>query len=362
MISDFSRSFNSSQKSMRGFSRFSICRMIFSSSNSARYSMMVSFLVSILAFMMKKFSQTKLITILEGVFFFSTLTFLLAACKQEENGADAFGNFEATETIVSAEASGKLLFLRIQEGQTLKAGTLAALVDTTILHLQKKQLQATLGTIGKKTQDPNPQITVLEGQKANLIRERDRVKNLLAGKAATPKQLDDLNGQIEVMDRQIAAARKQAGTANTGILGEKDPVLAQIQLLEEQIRRCYVRNPVSGTVLTKIAEPSEVVGFGSPLYKIASLDTLELRAYVSGDQLGNIKIGQQVTVQIDQEGGGVRSLPGKVSWISGKAEFTPKTIQTKEERVNLVYAFKVRVANDGVLKIGMPGEVVFSGK
>lgn len=308
---------------------------------------------------MKNLSQTKLITIFKEGFLFLTLAFLLAACQQEENSADAYGNFEATETIVSAEANGKLLFLNVEEGKTLKAGELVALVDTTLLYLQKKQLRATLGTIGKKTQDPNPQIAVLEGQKANLIRERDRVKALLADKAATPKQLDDLNGQIEVVERQISAARKQAGTANTGILGEKDPVLAQIQMLEEQIRRCYVRNPVSGTVLTKIAEPSEVVGFGSPLYKIAPLDTLELRAYVSGSQLANLKIGQQVTVQIDEEGGGVRSLPGQVSWISSKAEFTPKTIQTKEERVNLVYAFKVRAANDGALKIGMPGEVVF---
>ncbi len=295
---------------------------------------------------------------LNKILILSLFAFLLS-CQQEENGADAYGNFEATETIVSAEASGKLLFLNVEEGKPLKAGELVALVDTTLLHLQKQQLQATLGTIGKKTQDPNPQIAVLEGQKANLIRERDRVKALLADKAATPKQLDDLNGQIDVVERQIAAARKQAGTANTGILGEKDPVLAQIRLLEEQIQRCYVRNPVSGTVLTKIAEPSEVVGFGSPLYKIASLDTLELRAYVSGDQLANLKIGQQVTVQIDEEGGGVRTLPGTVSWISSKAEFTPKTIQTKEERVNLVYAFKVRATNGGALKIGMPGEVVF---
>lgn len=312
---------------------------------------------------MKNLSQIKLGRNPGVGFCFLTLILLFPACRQEETTADAYGNFEATETIVSAEASGKLLFLKAEEGQTLQAGELVALVDTALLHLQKQQLRATLGTIGKKTQDPNPQIAVLESQKANLIRERDRVKNLLADKAATPKQLDDLNGQIEVVERQIAAARKQAGTANTGILGEKDPVLAQIQVLEEQIRRCYVRNPVGGTVLTKIAEPAEVVGFGSPLYKIAPLDTLELRAYLSGDQLASLKIGQQVTVQIDDEGGGVRSLPGQVSWISSKAEFTPKTIQTKEERVNLVYAFKVRVANgEGALKIGMPGEVVFIGK
>ncbi len=286
---------------------------------------------------------------------------LFFSCKKEEARSDAYGNFEAVETIVSAEANGKLLFLKAREGEPLKAGELVALVDTTLLHLQKQQLMASLGTIGKKQQDPNPQIAVLEEQKRNLVRERDRVKRLLADKAATPKQLDDMNGQIDVVDAQIKAARRTAGTANTGILGEKDPVLAQIKVLGEQIRRCYIHNPFDGVVLTKIAEASEVVGFGSPLYKIAALDTLELRAYVSGDQLPNLRIGQQVNVLIDQAGGGVRTISGTVSWISSKSEFTPKTIQTKEERVNLVYAFKVKVANgDGALKIGMPGEVSWS--
>lgn len=283
------------------------------------------------------------------------------SCNKEEKRSDAYGNFEATETIVSAEANGKLLFLQVAEGEPLRAGELVALVDTTLFHLQKQQAKASLGTIGKKQQDPNPQIAVLEEQRRNLVRERDRVKRLLADKAATPKQLDDLNGQIEVVDAQIKAAKQQAGTVNTGILGEKDPVLAQIKVLDEQIRRCYVRNPVDGTVLTKIAEPSEVVGFGSPLYKIAALDTLELRAYVSGAQLPGLKIGQQVNVLVDQNGGGVKPMAGTVSWIASKAEFTPKTIQTQEERVNLVYAFKVKVPNgNGELKIGMPGEVVFS--
>jgi membrane fusion protein YbhG len=295
---------------------------------------------------------------LHKIFIFFSF-FSLLACQPEEKTAGAYGNFEAVETIVSAEANGKLLFTKAEEGSTLKAGGLVALVDTTLLHLQMLQLRATLSTIGKKTQDPNPQIAIYEEQKRNLVRERDRVKNLLTGKAATPKQLDDLNGQLEIVDAQIAAARKQAGTINTGILSEKEPLLAQIRLLEEQIRRCYVYNPVNGTVLTKTAEPSEMVGTGSPLYKIAALNTLELRAFVSGDQLPALELGQKVNVQIDQQGGGVRSLAGIVSWISSKAEFTPKTIQTREERVNLVYAFKVRVTNDGALKIGMPGEVVF---
>lgn len=290
---------------------------------------------------------------------FIATVLLIAACGKEERKADAYGNFETTETTVSAEASGKLLMLNVEEGSTLKAGLLVALIDTTLLHLQKQQLLAMIGTIGKKTQDPNPQIAVYESQKANLVRERDRVAKLLADKAATPKQLDDLNGQIAVVDKQITAAKKQAGTVNTGIIGEKDPVFAQLRVLDEQIRRCYIYNPLKGTVMTKIAEPAEMVGMGSPLYRIAPLDTLELRAYVSGAQLSSLKIGQGVNVEIDAEHGSVKSFPGTVSWISGKAEFTPKTIQTKEERVNLVYAFKVRVANDGSLKMGMPGEVFF---
>ncbi len=305
-----------------------------------------------------KFSQTKLTTILKGSFIF---LFVLSSCTKEAPRSDAYGNFEAVETMVSAEANGKLLFLKASEGEPLKSGELVALVDTTLLHLQKQQLLASLGTIGKKQQDPYPQIAVLEEQRRNLVRERDRVQRLLADKAATPKQLDELNGQIGVVDAQIKAAQRQVGAVNTGILGEKDPVLAQIKVLDEQIRRCYVLNPLNGVVLTKIAEPSEVVGFGSPLYKIASLDTLELRAYASGDQLPSLKIGQAVTVLIDQSGGGVKPLPGTVSWISSKSEFTPKTIQTKDERVNLVYAFKVKVANgSGELKIGMPGEVRFT--
>lgn len=308
--------------------------------------------------MIKEFSQAKLTTILKGSFIFLVV---LSSCKKEAPRSDAYGNFEAVETIVSAEANGKLLFLHVAEGEPLKAGELVALVDTTLFHLQKQQAVASLGTIGKKQQDPNPQIAVLEEQRRNLVRERDRVQRLLADKAATPKQLDDLNGQIEVVDAQIKAARRSAGTVNTGILGEKDPVLAQIKVLNEQIKRCYIYNPVDGTVLTKIAEPAEVVGFGAPLYKIAALDTLELRAYMSGAQLPGLKIGQQVNVLIDQSGGGVKSLTGTISWISSKAEFTPKTIQTQEERVNLVYAFKVKVANgEGELKIGMPGEVRFA--
>lgn len=292
--------------------------------------------------------------------YLSVLVFVaMIACRQEEAPADANGHFEATEVTVSAEVGGRLLVLNVEEGQIIPANEWVAQVDTTLLHLQKKALEASLRVVGKKTQDPNPQIAVLEEQKRNLLREIKRFEKLVAAKAALPKQLDDLRGQLDVVEARIDAARSQAGNVNTGILSEREPIRAQIQLLEEQIRRCEVYNPINGVVLAKLAEPSEMVAPGSPLYRIARLDTLELRAYVSGSQLPALKLGRQVQVQIDAPGGKLQQLPGRVSWISQKAEFTPKTIQTRQERVNLVYAFKVRVPNDGSLKIGMPGEVLW---
>jgi HlyD family secretion protein len=296
------------------------------------------------------------------VFFLIPILFLFSACKKEVKTSDAYGNFEAVSTIVSAEANGRLLFLKAEEGQTLKKGEPVALVDTTNLHLQKLQLQAMLNTVPQKLRDASPDIAVMEDQKRNLLREIDRVGKLLKDKAATPKQMDDLNGELLVVNQRIESAKNQTQIANRGILSEKEPIKAQIATLEEQIRKCYVYNPIDGIVLTKLAEPSEVVGFGSPFYKIANLDYLDLRAYVSGTQLQDIKIGQKVKVLIDASATTFEELPGEIIWIAENAEFTPKTIQTKEERVNLVYAFKIRVANDGKLKIGMPAEVLFKDR
>jgi HlyD family secretion protein len=287
---------------------------------------------------------------------------LLSACKEEEKTSDAYGNFEAVSTIVSAEANGRLLFLNVEEGQKMKKGELIALIDTTNLHLQKLQLQATINTLPKKLRDASPDIAVLEDQKRNLLREIDRVEKLLKDKAATQKQLDDLKGELVVVDQRIEAAKSQTQIANRGILSEQEPMVAQIATLEEQIRKSYVYNPIDGTVLTKLAEPSEVVRFGSPLYKIANLEYLALRAYASGIQLQEIKIGQKVKVLIDAPEQSFYELSGEIIWIAENAEFTPKTIQTKEERVNLVYAFKARVTNDGRLKIGMPAEVLFKDR
>ncbi len=295
--------------------------------------------------------------------YFLLLPLTLFACQQVEERADAYGNFEATVTTVSAEANGRLLFLKVEEGQKMTAGILIGQVDTTALHLQRLQLQATIGTLPKKLRTAEPDIQVLEDQKRNLIRERDRLQKLVAAKAATSKQLDDLNGEIVVVEQRIQAARSQAQTVNRGILAEKAPLKAQIEVIKEQIRKAKIYNPINGTVLTKLAESSEVVAMGTPLYRIAVLDTLILRAYTDAVLLQDIHIGKEVAVLVDSGADNYQSLQGKVTWIAEEAEFTPKTIQTKEDRVNLVYAFKIEVPNpDGLLKIGMPAEVNFKEK
>lgn len=285
----------------------------------------------------------------------------LSACKGDDSRSDAYGNFEATTTTVSAEANGQLLYLKVEEGQPLKAGSTVGIVDTTNLHLQLKQVEARINTLPDKLRSALADIQVLQDQKANLRRERDRVQSLVESKAAPSKQLDDLNGEIEVVDQRIHSIRSTTNTANRAILSEKEPLLAQVALLKNQIRESRIVNPISGTVLTKLAEPHEVVGMGAPLYRIARLDTMTLRVYASSVQLQQVRIGQSVKVLIDEGTDQLKSIPGTVAWISEQAEFTPKTIQTREDRVNLVYALKVRVPNpSGNLKIGMPAEVEFT--
>ncbi|MEL6251715.1 MAG: HlyD family efflux transporter periplasmic adaptor subunit [Bacteroidota bacterium] len=290
------------------------------------------------------------------------LIFLFVACDTEERRSDAYGNFEADVVTVSAETSGKLLSLSVEEGDQLKAGEKVALVDTTALYLQKLQLLANIRSLSSKTLKVEPEIKVLMDRRSNLEREKNRVEELLKNKAATPKQLDDLEGELKVIDQQIAASRQNAKNTNAGILSGADPIRAQIALIEDQISRSQINNPIEGTVLNKLVEPAEVVGMGSPLYRIASLDPLILHAYAASTELQEASLGQEVEVLVDEGVEGFRRLKGSLSWISAEAEFTPKTIQTKEERVSLVYAVKVRVPNpEGKLKIGMPAEVNFQG-
>jgi HlyD family secretion protein len=285
----------------------------------------------------------------------------LWACQPEDNASDAYGNFEAREILVSSESAGKILRLDVEEGRTLNVGEVVGVIDTTALHLRKLQLLASIRTVQGKTQDVQPQINVLEEQRRNLLRERDRLKALVQEHAATQKQLDDMEGQLLVVERQITSARAQNRNLNTGILGETDPLRVQIEQIEDQIARCYIVNPINGTVLLQLAEAHEVTAPGKPLYKIADMEQMTLRVYVSGDQLPNVKVGEPVTVLVDADEKSNRTLSGTVSWVSPKAEFTPRIVQTKEQRVNLVYAVKVLVKNDGTLKIGMPGELRWGG-
>jgi HlyD family secretion protein len=283
---------------------------------------------------------------------------LLYGCKGNGTEADAYGNFEAVEVIISSEANGKLMAFHLEEGDRLNANQVIGYIDTTQLYLTKKQLEASVEAIKSKIQNVEVQIDVLEKQKDNILREKKRVENLLADSAATSKQYDDIVGQLTVVEQQIAATKSQLNTGNRGILSEVAPLEVKIEQIENQISKSVIRNPNSGTVLTKFAYENEITAFGKPLYKIADLENITIRAYVAGNQLSELKIGQEVKIKIDQQDG-LRELPGQVTWISATAEFTPKVIQTKEERVNLVYAFKVLVKNDGSLKIGMPGEVYF---
>ena len=288
-----------------------------------------------------------------------TLLPVLHGCIGNGEKADAYGNFEAVEVIISSEANGKLLSFQLEEGDKLEAGQVVGYVDTMQLYLNRKQLQASIKAIKSKTQNVQVQIDVLQKQRINLLREKKRVENLLADSAATTKQYDDIVGQLDVVEKQIVATTSRLNTSNRGLLGEISPLKVKIEQIEDQIRKSVIINPDGGTVLTKFAYENEVTAFGKPLYKIADLKNITLRAYVSGNQLADLKIGQNVKVKIDQQDG-MKELSGQVTWISSTAEFTPKVIQTKEERVNLVYAFKVLVKNNGELKIGMPGELFFN--
>jgi HlyD family secretion protein len=279
----------------------------------------------------------------------------LSSCGKNEKRSDAYGNFEAVETIISAEATGKLVDFNIEEGQLLEKDVTVGNIDADQLSLKKQQLEVQKNTIQTKFKNVFSQIDVYrEQKKVNLI-EKNRIERLLKNDAATTKQLDDINGGINVLDKQISSIESQNSTTMQELKG----LDVQIQQVQDQINKSAVINPVKGTVLMKLAEQSEVVNYGKSLYKIADISTMELRVYVSGEQLPEIKIGQKVKVLIDAGKDGYRELEGIVSWISSKSEFTPKIIQTKEERVNLVYAVKVKVNNDGSLKIGMPGEVIF---
>jgi HlyD family secretion protein len=279
----------------------------------------------------------------------------IIACSNNGDKADAYGNFEATEVMVSAMAQGEIFILAIEEGQEFKAGEIVGLIDTTEFFLKEEQLVKGIAAVRTRLLTIKAQMDVQIQQKKNLVVDQKRLVKLFNDGAATQKQVDDINGAVDLINAQIIATRSQ----EQQVLAEIETMNIQIDQVKEKLSKCHISNPVDGTVLIKYAEAGEVAAQGKPLYKIADLSVMKLKVYVSGDQLPHIKIGQEVEVQIDKTKKENSSLGGTISWISSTAEFTPKTIQTKEERVNLVYAVKILVPNDGAIKIGMPGEVNF---
>jgi len=284
---------------------------------------------------------------------------LLFACSTGEGDFDATGTFESEEIIVSSEAMGKLVLFQVDEGLKLKQQQIVGVVDTTQLHLKKKQLLATIKAVLSKQPDIETQLASLQKQIETAKTEQIRIENLVKSNAATTKQLDDINSQFEVLRKQYNATKSSLIITKQGIQSETLPLIAQVEQIQDQINKSIIINPINGTVLTRYAKQDEITSNGKALYKIADLSEMILRAYVNGDQLGQIKIGQKVIVFVDKGEGEQKEMSGEIYWVSSKAEFTPKTIQTKDERANLVYAIKVNVKNDGYLKIGMYGEIKF---
>jgi HlyD family secretion protein len=311
--------------------------------------------------------------------------FTLSACQDQALQFDASGSFEGKEIIVSSLVNGTIQSFRYKEGDQVPAGAVVAVVDSSDYHLQKEQIIAAMEAVGAKTASAQPQVNILKAQiKAqnqqlkvyqqqisNLEGEQQRFEKLVAADAATEKSLDDINAQLKVareqlkgaqeqitvLQQQVASQKEIVSIQNSGILSEKMPLQKKLDQVNDQIQKTKVLNPIQGKILVKYAEAGELAVLGKPLYKIANLDTLDFRAYISGEQLPTIKTGQSVEVMVDNGNGDYKSYPGTISWIADEAEFTPKTVMTKDERSNLVYAIKVTVPNDGYLKLGMYGEL-----
>ncbi|MGA3013986.1 MAG: HlyD family efflux transporter periplasmic adaptor subunit [Bacteroidales bacterium] len=293
---------------------------------------------------------------MKKVFLFTLPVYLLiSSCNRDKDNPDAYGTFEATEVTVSSQANGRLLFLNVEEGQVIDSNILVGIVDTLDLAIRKSVTRDQQLATAARRDDLAAQIAVQEQNKTNILVEKARIERLLKDGAATTKQLDDINANLKLADKQIASIKSQYASLDAQV----STFNKQIDQINNSIVDAHIINPIKGTVLTKYAEPTEITTFGKPVYKIADLTSLDLRVYVSGAQLPYIKIGQKVKVHYDKDENTNSTAEGFVTWISETAEFTPKTIQTKEERVNLVYAAKVRTKNDGTLKIGMPGDIRF---
>jgi HlyD family secretion protein len=291
------------------------------------------------------------------LYFILIAAMVLTACNQRNDLADAYGNFEVDAAIISAESTGALLSFQVEEGEKLDKGAMVGLIDTAQVYLQIEQIESHIEATKTKTANIEAQIATQLQQKENLMVQYKRVKNLVESGAATIQQQDELEGQLKLVEKQVSALKTQICS-----------VKHEVMVMEEQKKqlllkrsKCNIVNPVAGVVLEKYANRGEMAVAGKPLYKVADLSSMFLRCYVSGAQLSEVKVGQKVDVSIDGQNDEMQHLSGRVSWISDEAEFTPKIIQTKEERVKLVYAVKVKVLNDGRLKLGMPGEMHLNG-
>lgn len=281
------------------------------------------------------------------------------ACSSGEKDYDASGVFETTEVIVSAKATGEILSLNVEEGQDVKRNEMLGLIDTLQLSLHDQQLAANQSAADSKRLDANRQVASIRQQISNLQKEKKRFSDLLAANAATQKQVDDISYQIEVLQRQLAATQEQIGSNNQSAGNQSMGIKAQRAQTEDQIRKAHITSPITGTVLTKYAEQGEYATPGRALFKVGDISRMRLRAYITAPQLTTLKVRQKVKVFADMGETESKAYEGTVEWISDKAEFTPKTIQTRDERANLVYAIKVAVKNDGMIKRGMYGDVKF---
>lgn len=281
----------------------------------------------------------------------------LFSCSDKDMKYDASGVFEATEVMVSAKGAGEILQFDIIEGQNLKAYETVGCIDTMQLHLQKKQLEANLKSVESRHYNVSTQIASIRQQISTQKKEQKRFENLVRNNAANQKQLDDINEKIKLLEKQLSAKEETLIKGNESVYNETKSLTAQIELVKDQIRKSIISSPINGTVLTKYTERGEFAIQGKALFKVADMENIYLRAYITADQLTTLKIGQKVKVYADQGKSDRKEYEGTVTWISDKAEFTPKTIQTRDERANLVYAVKIMVRNDGYIKIGMYGEL-----
>jgi HlyD family secretion protein len=283
----------------------------------------------------------------------------MGSCQKGDKEFDATGSFEAVETLISAEVAGKVVALSVEEGQELKVGQVVGHIDSTMLSLQRKQLELQIASLLSKRPNVSVQLAALESQLTTAQRERERIARLVKEEAIPRKQLDDIEANVDVINEQIHALRSTLHITSNGISNDANSLAVQLDQLDYQLSKCKLVNPVNGTVLTSYVEEHELLAPGKPIYRIADLNDMILRVYVSADQLAQVKLGQAVRVYTDDGEGGFNEAEGRVSWISEQAEFTPKTIQTKNERAHRVYAVKLRVKNSGLYRIGMYAEVRF---